>query len=444
MNKSNFEAYAKQIGHEVTQLREDFHKHAESAWTEFRTASILADKLAALGFAVKAGKEVFAGPRECVPSDEILDAKYNRALSESGSEKWMSLMKGGYTGVVAEIGQGEPVVAMRFDIDALPFAECQDKGYRPHDLNYASVHQGACHTCGHDGHAAMSYGVAKILKKFESDIVGTIRLVVQPAEEGVLGAAPMVAAGVMDGVSSVFAAHVSIDMQPGLIGGFGKKWAAGHKFDIRLTGQAAHSGGNPQGGRNAILAAATIIQNLYALPRHSKGFTRVNVGTINAGTNRNSIAPFAHMSAETRAETDKIDNSLYAKAERVIRSGAEMHDCECEIIPMGQAVSAISDIDLIDYVKRTAPLLSDIGIDEQPLPGTGGCEDYTRMMQAVQNQGGQAVHFYVGADFKGEQEWTEQHRQMKAVAHSSIFDINEKGLVLGGMALAWLLINTSR
>ena len=123
-------------------------------------------------------------------------------------------------------------------------------------------------------------GVAKVLKQFESSIKGTIRLVVQPAEEGVQGAEPMVRAGVMKGVSTVFAAHLSSELKTGSIGNFNKKWASGKKFDIELFGKAAHSGCHPEGGINTMLAAAVIIQNLYALPRNSAGFTRVNVGKM--------------------------------------------------------------------------------------------------------------------------------------------------------------------
>ena len=150
------------------------------------------------------------------------------------------------------------------------------------------------------------------------------------------------------------------------------------------------------------------------------------------------------MMAETRAETGEIALALYEQAKRIIITGAKMHDCECEIIPAGSAVTAFSDTVLIDYVKRTAAQLPGIEIDESQSGSDGGCEDYTRMMKAVQEQGGEAVHLYVGADFRNEQEWEPQHRKMDAVVHSSRFDINEKALVSGSMVLAWLLINKSK
>ena len=72
INNSDYRAYSESLESELTQLRRDIHKHAESAWTEFRTASILAQKLFELGFRVTAGKELFAGERENVPpADEL-------------------------------------------------------------------------------------------------------------------------------------------------------------------------------------------------------------------------------------------------------------------------------------------------------------------------------------------------------------------------------------
>ena len=444
INKDEFTKFAKVAGSEAIELRKDFHKHAEKAWTEFRTASILAQRFSELGLKVTAGKALFAGERENLPPAEELEACYNRALDEGAPQEWLKPMKGGYTGVVAEIGSGEPVTAMRFDIDALPFAECQEEGYRPFDLGYASEHEDACHSCGHDGHASMAYGVAKVLKQFESSIKGTIRLVVQPAEEGVQGAEPMVRAGVMKGVSTVFAAHLSSELKTGSIGNFNKKWASGKKFDVELFGKAAHSGCHPEGGINTMLAAAVIIQNLYALPRNSAGFTRVNVGKISAGTARNSISPYAYMMAETRAETDAINNKLYENALKVIENGAKMHGCEYKVIQKGSAVSAKGDDELIDKVKELVFQLGDIEVYEDASPNDGGCEDYTRMMKAVQEAGGRAVHFYVGADFRSEDSWEPEHRDMSISLHSSRFDINERALVYGTQALSWILLNMNQ
>lgn len=85
------------------------------------------------------------------------------------------------TGVVAEIGHGSPVIALRADIDALPIEE-NSEAVCP------SLEKGKMHACGHDFHATVLLGAALLLKQNESRLVGTVRLFFQPAEENYSGA----------------------------------------------------------------------------------------------------------------------------------------------------------------------------------------------------------------------------------------------------------------
>ncbi len=60
-----------------------------------------------------------------------------------------------HTGAVALLAGAKPgkTVALRADIDALPFAEKTG-------LPFASQTSGVAHLCGHDAHAAMLVGAA--------------------------------------------------------------------------------------------------------------------------------------------------------------------------------------------------------------------------------------------------------------------------------------------
>lgn len=77
-----------------------------------------------------------------------------------------------------------------------------------------------------------------------------------------------------------------------------------------FKGQAAHAGGSPEKGKNVLLAASTAILNLYAIPRHSGGASRINVGTIHGGSGRNVIADEALMEIEVRGETTEINEYM--------------------------------------------------------------------------------------------------------------------------------------
>ena len=86
------------------------------------------------------------------------------------------------TGVVAdlEVKPGEGFLALRADLDALPMPEHTD-------LPYRSVHEGRAHKCGHDGHTTILLGVAAQLARHRERLPGNVRLLFQPAEEGVEG-----------------------------------------------------------------------------------------------------------------------------------------------------------------------------------------------------------------------------------------------------------------
>ena len=139
------------------------------------------------------------------------------------------------TGVVCDIGAGEPVVALRADIDALPL---EDEKAVP----YHSTVEGVCHGCGHDAHTAILLGAAYELA--HQPPKGRVRLVFQPAEESVPGGASRaVAAGVLDGVAGIFALHCDPRLPTGQIGvRVGPITAACDHIEVGLFG----SGGTPR------------------------------------------------------------------------------------------------------------------------------------------------------------------------------------------------------
>lgn len=114
--------------------------------------------------------------------------------------------------VVAHLGQGDKMIALRADMDALPVEEKTD-------LPYKSKIKGQMHACGHDSHTAILLAVAKYLKINEDKLNCRVRLIFQPSEEGaVSGAEMMVDNGVMDGVDHIICTHCENAMDTGNIG----------------------------------------------------------------------------------------------------------------------------------------------------------------------------------------------------------------------------------
>ena len=408
---------AQELESQLVTYRRDFHRHAESGWTEFRTASLIARRLVDLGCEVQVGREVICErDRMGMPSAEVLEACWQRAVKEGGDPEFLNAVRGGFTGVVGVISGGEgPVVGLRFDIDALDVGESADSEHRPAREGFASVHDGVSHACGHDAHAAVGLGVAEILIRLSADMHGTVKLIFQPAEEGVRGAKSMVGAGVVDDVDYIIGHHVYSGWSLGEICGGVGGYLATTKFDALFSGSPAHAAGAPQRGKNALLAAANAVLNLYAIARHRDGTTRVNVGRFVAGSGRNVIPSEAHLVAETRGATAELNEYMYERALNVLEASAALYDCSLDVRPMGSAQSALSSPELAERVERIAQQIGDH--TTRTREEGGGSEDFTYMMKRVQDRGGQATNVGIGANRGG---WGH---------HTDRFDIDERALV---------------
>ncbi len=252
--------------------RRDFHRHAETAWTEFRTTAAIVTELKRLGWSTVMGPELHdAGARLGVPAVEVLS--HARPRDRAGADPGLvEAMGEGFTGVlgILETGRPGPVVCFRFDIDANDLVELRDASHRPFAEGFASVNDGAMHGCGHDGHAAMGLGLATVLADLRDSLTGTVKIIFQPAEEGVRGAHSIVAAGWFDDVDVFVATHLKSDDDRGSILTGADGYLASTKFDVAFSGVGAHAGGDPEKGRNALLAAASASLALHAIPRHSE------------------------------------------------------------------------------------------------------------------------------------------------------------------------------
>lgn len=137
-------------------------------------------------------------------------------------------------GVVAQLGEGEPCLLLRADMDALPVAETSG-------VDFASTN-GCMHACGHDMHTTSLLGAAKLLKAHEAELCGTVKLLFQPGEETFNGAEACIKDGVLESphVDAAVATHVASIAPVGLVAYGDVPNAAVYGFKITLTGKGTH------------------------------------------------------------------------------------------------------------------------------------------------------------------------------------------------------------
>ena len=406
---TNMLAQIEEIQPDLTALRRDFHHYPETGWLEMRTSAVIAKRLTELGYRVLTGRDVCQeGARLGVPAQEELEAHAQRALEQGAPQAYLTQdMREGYTGVIGilECGEG-PTLAMRFDIDALGMCECEAQSHRPRAEGFASENPGMMHACGHDGHAAIGLGIAQILMAHREELHGTVKLLFQPGEEGARGAGAMVAKGHLDDVDVFIGSHIapteSLDDGDVTAGTWGS--LATVKYDVTFLGEAAHAGGYPEKGHNALLAAASAVLALHAIPRHSGGQSRVNVGTLHAGTGRNVVPDRATMQLEVRGETTEINTFMEESALAACRGAAMMQGYTLETTVMGRAEGQHSDLALIerigDVVRRDLPHLR---LSSEQNARNWGSEDISLMMNRVQAHGGLATYMRVMTPVAGAQ-----------------------------------------
>ena len=415
---------------QLISLRREFHMYPEAGWTEFRTTARIVEELMSEGIPVRWGKEIHSPENMLgLPSDDILEHAWQRALEHTGLNEILLPMRGGYTGCIARIDGAHPgkVTVLRVDIDSCQLDESTDISHLPAREGFASLYPGCMHACGHDAHAAIGVGAAKLLWQQRDKLCGSVYVLFQPAEEGLRGAASMVSA-LPEGCHQLIGLHVGVhDMPVGTVAAGSSGFLSSTKLDILFHGKAAHAGICPELGRNALAAGAKSTLELLALPEKHSGLCRVNVGTFHAGSGRNVIPAEAHLAVETRSDDAEQNVQLCAEAEAICIHAADTYGCTVDIIKMGGANGAECDAYLMERVSgilATMPQITQV----LPCVPFGGSEDITTMMRKVQAGGGQATELVIAMP-------------LIAPHHSSIFDIDEKVIPLGAEIFTQLALS---
>ncbi|WP_019323451.1 amidohydrolase [Streptococcus mutans] len=278
------------------------------------------------------------------------------------------------TGVIAEIGSGQPIIALRADIDALPIVEKTG-------LAYASEN-GAMHACGHDFHQTSLLGAAQILKEREAEIKGTVRLIFQPAEENFQGAYQVIEAGGIEGVSAIIGYHNNPHLKPGQIGlRSGAIMAGVEQFEVTVAGISAHAA-RPDLGVDTVLAITTMIHNLQQIvSRTVSPFDSavLSVTHIDVGTTWNVLPAKGFFEGTIRTFDPKIRLAVINKFTKIVETTAEQFGAQISIQWGNSPKVTYNDATLTPLIFENSKTFAQV---IETLPSTGG-EDFAAYQEKI-------------------------------------------------------------
>lgn len=236
------------------------------------------------------------------------------------------------TGVMAELYGKMPgeCILFRCDMDAVPIGDKDN----------------VKHTCGHDAHMAILLGLAQILINNKENIRGHVKLVFQPAEEGVGGAKPMIEEGILENprVDKVFAIHVWSEIEDGKLGiKSGPIMASTDAFDVIITGKGGH-GALPEKCINPIYVANELITKIQEIQTTFSNDEKVVFGvtSVNAGSSNNVIPETLVLKGIRRTFNPEIRNYLKNELVKICDELSKKWNAKLEIIKMSDLPPVIN------------------------------------------------------------------------------------------------------
>ncbi|MCI5850690.1 MAG: amidohydrolase [Sutterellaceae bacterium] len=275
--------------------------------------------------------------------------RIRKELTEAGIP-WKPSGKKLGTGTVATIEGGAPgkTVMIRADIDALPIEEKSG-------VPFASRTHGVMHACGHDCHAAMLLGAARILWQERSSLRGTVKLLFQPAEETAEGALDVIADGALEGVDAIFGMHVGSSIPSGRATVHsGPKSAATDWFRVKFTGESGHAA-KPEECIDVAPAVATFVLDLQTIrSRETDPFEPVvvTVGTIRSGSRWNVTSGEAVVEGTIRCYSPEVRERAEKSVERIAKETASAYRCSAETEVKRLCDPVINDPVVTDIAKK--------------------------------------------------------------------------------------------
>lgn len=381
----NFKDKAAAVSDYIIESRRYLHQHAELSFKEYETTAFLVSELKKLG----------------IPVQEFED----------------------YTGCIATIKGGKPgerTVLLRADIDALPITECSG-------VEFESQHPGVMHACGHDCHAAMLLGAARMLWEAKDELCGTVKLLFQAAEEQFTGSHYYMDKGYLSDVDAAMGLHVWESVPAGKLAVLdGPVMASCDNFKLTVHGVSAH-GSTPQLGKDAIVAASAIIMNLQTIvSRISDPLDSlvVTVGKVRAGTQFNIITDTAVLEGTVRASSPKVRGMVEGAIRRIMNDTADAMGCSAELeYNYLEPPVRNDDLELNAIARGAAAKMYGPEVNAATVQAMGS-EDFSYIMEKIPS----SLFVFLGY-------YDEESGSVHPV-HNEKFRINEKILQLGAAEYA--------
>ncbi len=256
-----------------------------------------------------------------------------------------------------ENGKGqkrERTIALRSDMDGLPVAE--ETG-----LAYASVHKGAMHACGHDGHMAMLLALAGELDRIIHSLHHNVLLIFQPAEETTGGAGKICATGILSkyGVTRIYGFHLWPMLEKNVVGSRANEFMAkSSELDIVIHGRSAHCA-NAEEGIDALAIGCELVGELYRMERSEipdSEFRLLKFGKMVSGTVRNAISAETVLQGSVRCFHEETGNYMFRRIEEIAAAYEEKYECRITFKRSDGHPAVINDQELFTEAKE---LLSD-------------------------------------------------------------------------------------
>ncbi|MGB3335061.1 MAG: M20 family metallopeptidase [Mycobacterium sp.] len=379
------EAWLAAHAEELVAWRRHLHRHPELSRQEFATTQFIAERLASAGL--------------------------NPKVLPSG------------TGLTCDFGPEDgPRVALRADIDALPMTEQTG-------APYASLVPGVTHACGHDAHTAILLGAALALASAPELPVG-VRLVFQAAEELMPGGAiDAIAAGVLSGVSRIFALHCDPRLEVGRVATIpGPITSAADTIEITVSGPGGHTS-RPHLTADLVYGLGTLITGLPGVlsrridPRNS---TVMVWGAVNSGAAANAIPQSGRLAGTVRTASRDTWVAMEGIVEEAVASLLEPLNIEHTLnyhrgVPpvVNEAVSTRM---LTHAIEAIGP---EVLAETQQ---SGGGEDFSWYLEQVPGAMGR-----LGV-------WPGNGPQLDL--HQPTFDLDERALAVGVRVMAGVVDQT--